>query len=97
MKAVFSSGANRDIRETLQYYRREAGADVAADFHLELQALVVLIKQWPESSPLIHEDLRRAMMKRFPFQLVYRIESQIRIRILAVRHHSRLTDFGLDR
>ncbi len=97
MKAVFSSGANRDIRKVLEYYSTEAGLDVAMDFHAELNTVVDRIKRWPESFPPIGEDLRRAILGRFPFQVVYRIQSAGRIRILADRHHKQHPDFGLGR
>jgi len=97
MKTVFSTGANRDIKNILEYYRREAGADVAADFHSELKAVVDRIKKWPESFPSITESLRRAILRRFPYQLIYRIESAALIRILVVRHHKQHPDFGLER
>lgn len=94
MRAIFTSAANRDVRRALEYYRREAGADVAAEFHSQLRAR---IKQWPQSYPLIHAEIRRAILKNFPFQVVYRIESAQRIRILAIRHHKQHPDFGLGR
>jgi plasmid stabilization system protein ParE len=40
MKAVFSSGANRDVKDIFEYYVNEAGTDVAMDFHSELRELV---------------------------------------------------------
>lgn len=97
MKAVFSSGANRDIKKILEYYALEAGADVAMDFHAELKTVIDRIKQWPESFPLLDGIRRRATLRRFPYQVIYRVESANRARILVVRHHKRDPDFGLDR
>jgi plasmid stabilization system protein ParE len=97
MMAVFSSGANRDVNRILEYYSTEASVDVAMDFHAELDAMVDRIKQWPESFPLIGEDLRRAILRRFPYQVVYRIQSADKIRVLVIRHHKQHPDFGLDR
>ena len=97
MKVRFSSAANRDVRRALEYYKREAGADVAKDFHYGLMTTVERIKQWPESFPLIHDELRRALLKKFPYQIVYKIESSESIAIYAVRHHKQHPDFGLDR
>ena len=55
MKAAFSAGAHRDVKNILEYYAREADAEVAMDFHAELRALIDKIKQWPESFPLVRE------------------------------------------
>ena len=97
MKTVFSSGANRDIKKILEYYSAEAGVDIAMDFHAELDSVVGRIKQWPESFPLIGEGLHRAILRRFPYQVVYRVQSVDWIRILVIRHHKQHPDFGLDR
>ena len=97
MKIIFSSRANREVRRILEYYTLEAGAGIAWDFHSELKAVTERIKQGPMSFPLIHTVIRRAILKKFPFQVVYRIESENRVRILAVRHHKQNPDFGLDR
>jgi len=97
MKAAFSSGANRDVRRILEYYVREAGADVAQDFHSELKSVIDRIKRWPKAFSVINSDIRRAILRRFPFQVIYSIQSEDQIRILAVRHHKQDQDFGLDR
>ena len=97
MKVRFSSGANRDVRRALEYYTNEAGAEVTMDFHSELMATIERIKQWPKSFPLIHDELRRAILNRFPYQVVYKIESSKTISIYAIRHHKQHPDFGLRR
>lgn len=65
-------------------------------FHAELEAVAQKIGQWPESYPQFRAEFRRAILKRFPYQLIYKIEPD-RIRILVIRHHKRSSDFGLDR
>jgi toxin ParE1/3/4 len=95
MKAIFSSAANRDVRRILEYYSREASAEVALDFQSKLKAVTDRIKHWPQAFPLIDKEVRRAILSKFPFQVVYRIESSDRVRILAVRHHKQNPDPGL--
>lgn len=97
MKVSFSTGANRDVKEILEHYSREAGPEVSMDFHSELSSVIERIKQWPGSFPFVRAELRRALMDRFPFQVVYKVVHPEEIRILAIRHHRRHPDFGLDR
>jgi toxin ParE1/3/4 len=97
MKVRFSSAANGDVRRTLEYYANEAGADVAMDFHSELRATIDRIKQWPKSFPLVHDELRPAILKKFPYQIIYKIESTKTISVYAIRHHKQHPDFGLRR
>jgi toxin ParE1/3/4 len=96
MTIVFSSRANHEVRRILEYYAREASAEVAFDFHSELKAIIERIKRWPLSYSLIDPEIRRALLRKFPFQVVFRIEVDERIRILAIRHHKQDSDFGLD-
>lgn len=43
------------------------------------------IKTYPESWPMISGQIRRCLVKRFPFSLLFRIETE-RIYVLAVMH-----------
>jgi len=97
MTIVFSSRANREVRAILEYYTREAGTEIAGDFHSELEIITHRIKRWPMSFPQIDTAIRRAILRKFPFQVIYRVDADKRIRILAVRHHKQNPDFGLDR
>jgi plasmid stabilization system protein ParE len=96
MRIVFSSRANREVRKALEYYTRNAGAKVAFRLRSDLKAITERIKRWPMSFPLIDTEIRRAILKKFPFQVVYKIEAEHRIRILAVRHHKQNPDLGLE-
>jgi len=97
MRVIFSSGANRDIKKTLEYYSIEAGVDIAMDLYADLDSLINRIKQWPESFPSSNQTFRKAVLRNFSYQVIYRIESAGSIRILAIRHHRQHPDFGLDR
>ncbi len=96
MKIAYSSRANREVRRILEYYKREAGAEMAFRFHSELRAVTDKIKQWPVISADRCRD-SSSILANFPFQVVYRVEPKNRIRILAVRHHAQNPDLGLDR
>lgn len=43
------------------------------------------------------EGIRRALLRRFPYSIVYRILGEDTIRILVIRHHRRHREFGRDR
>jgi len=42
-------------------------------------------------------DIRRALLRHFPFSIVYRVISPDTIRILLIRHHKRHPEFGSGR
>ncbi len=97
MRVIFSSGANRDIKTILEYYSIEAGVEIAMDLFADLDSVIHRIKQWPESFASINQSFRKAVLRNFPYQVIYRLESAGSIRILAIRHHRQHPDFGLDR
>ena len=63
---------------------------VASDFTGEVQAGVHLLLEYPEAGPALGRSrvLRRKVLRRFRFTLIYAIESDV-IRIVAVAHESR--------
>ena len=93
---IYSSAAHRDVRRALDYYKREAGVEVANDFIDQLESKVAKILQSPESFHVVTKDLRCANLNRFPYQIVYRVVKST-IRVVSIRHHKRHPDFGLDR
>lgn len=97
MKAVLSSAAERDVKRSLDYYLRAAGATVAEDFIDQLESKVERIRQNPEAYRIVAKDLRCANLDRFPHQIIYRIASKSLIKVTSVRHQNRHPDFGLRR
>ncbi|MBX3290339.1 MAG: type II toxin-antitoxin system RelE/ParE family toxin [Acidobacteria bacterium] len=97
MKAALSSAAERDVKQALDYYLREAGTKVAEDFIDQLESKIERIKLNPEAYRIEAKDLRCANLDRFPYQIVYRIASKSLIRVTSVRHQKRHPDFGLQR
>ena len=82
--------------------RPEAAADIEAAYKwyesqatgLGDQFLDVVGEQWrsfesnPEQFPIIHRTTRRALLRRFPYQLFYRLEANVII-VVACLHGRR--------
>lgn len=66
----------------------ERSATAAAAFSDEIDAAELAIVRLPEAWPPFDHGTRRYLLRRFPFSLVYRIEST-RIVIVAVAHGRR--------
>ncbi|MBK9215960.1 MAG: type II toxin-antitoxin system RelE/ParE family toxin [Chloracidobacterium sp.] len=97
MRAVLSSAAERDVKRALDYYLREAGADVADDFIDRIEAKLAQIKKNPEWYRIVAKGLRSVELDRFPYSIVYRIVNKTLLRVTTVRHHKQHPDFGLNR
>ena len=77
MKVIVRPLARRDIAEAVRWYRTRS-EDVARVF---LDA----IEQTPERFPIVHADVRRALVGRFPYGLYFREVDQ-ELRIIACTH-----------
>lgn len=96
MKAVLHPLVHVDIAEAMEFYERVGGAKLAADFFYEYERVLQRILGRPMSFPTWKSVLRRAIFSRFPFQILYSIEST-HIFVLVIRHERRHPDFGLNR
>jgi toxin ParE1/3/4 len=55
-----------------------------------------LIAQFPESAPEIAAGIRKRVLRKFPYSLIYTVESE-ELLILAVAHHSRRPRYWVSR
>ncbi len=95
MNVKYNSRANREVRSIADYYTREAGAKHAQAFLDEVAKIVDRIRLWPRSFPAIETDIHRAVLNKYPFKVIYEIERDNCVRILAVRHQKQDPDLGL--
>lgn len=79
--------AERDIQSAYEWYEsREPG--LGEEFLEAVQNKLEMIRELPESCPVIYRDVRRAVVSRFPY-LIFHIVQPTRVSVLAVLHHSR--------
>ena len=83
----FRREAETDVITALTWYR-ERGLGLGKEFFRSLDACLAAIQRLPESHPIVHRDIRRALMRRFPYGLFYVHEGEM-ITILACFHAKR--------
>lgn len=66
----------------------ERGAGLGKEFLREVDASLLSIQRNPELYPLIHNQIRRAMLRRFPYGIFYYLRDE-RIVVLACFHGRR--------
>ena len=79
--------AEAEMRVAYDWYE-ERVPGLGSDFLLNLDAAFQRILRSPEQFPVVHKNLRRALTRRFPYQVFF-ITEEHRIIILAVLHASR--------
>jgi plasmid stabilization system protein ParE len=79
--------AEVEINEAADFYDAESVGlgDVFID---EIQRTITRISEFPEAAPVVRGGVRKRIVAKFPYSLVYSIRGD-QIRILAVAHQKR--------
>lgn len=88
---IFCSAAEMEYTESLCWYA-ERSVEAAHDFDAELDWAIHQIAKSPERFPQCDERHRFYLMRRFPFQIIYRTQGDVVI-VVAVAHTSRVPDY----
>ena len=83
----FRVEAESDLEDAAIWYESQ-GEGLGLEFLEEIQNVSDLIADNPEMFPVVYKKIRRALIRRFPFGVFYRIERDVII-VLAVIHGSR--------
>jgi len=84
---IFLPEAEEEMYEAARYYESQAQG-LGIDYLSEVERAVVSITEFPETWPKFDGELRRRLVRRFPFGILYYIESE-EIVIAAVAHLKR--------
>jgi len=91
----FLPAARSEFLESLRYYRSRSPR-VAREFLESIRESIATILQFPEAAPVLRGPIRRRIVRRFPFSLLYSIENAA-VLIVAVMHHHRHPDYWVNR
>jgi len=91
MTFSFHPEAEKELILAIDFYEdKEAG--LGRDFALEIYSTVERILTYPDAWPIVEEDIRRSLVKRFPFGVLYsKLEEEIVI--IAVMHLNREPEY----
>lgn len=95
MNYRFHPEAEAEFVEAIEYYeenRPGLGLDFAAEVHLAIEQVVAFPRAWP----VIESDVRRSLVRRFPYGILYSVEEE-GIYILAVMHLHRNPEYWTSR
>ena len=95
MYLIFSPEARQEFDEAEHYYNRQVPG-LGARLRAEIRTALPRIRRWPFSCPRERGDIRRLTLSRFPYKLLYSVESD-HIYIIAVAHQHREPSYWIDR
>jgi plasmid stabilization system protein ParE len=91
MNLIFSELASRELVRTARDYESKAPG-LGGLFLTEVEAATEQIQRFPESAPVFGARLRRKILNRFPYAVLYATAAEV-IRIVAIMHQHRGPDF----
>lgn len=94
-KAVFHPEADTEVIEAAQYYETRSPG-LGFSFLMEIEAAIDKIIMNPHACELVDDEIRRKLLRRFPYGLLYAIEPDL-IRVVAVAHHKRRPNYWRSR
>lgn len=95
MTFEFHPDAESEFIASIAYYE-ECQEDLGLDFAREIYEAIQSIIINPEIWPFINNNIRRRLVNRFPFAVLYSSEGS-KIYILAVMHLKRKPDYWISR
>lgn len=95
MKVEFLEAAQTELDQAFEWYEVQQ-KDLGVQFLNEFDAAIRRIANYPESYILIEKDVRRCLVKRFPYGVLYGIDAD-KIIVIAVAHLHRKPDYWIDR
>ena len=76
-----------DLRSGFDWYE-ERQVGLGAEFIRCVDSCVELIRRHPEVGPVIHRQVRRAVIRRFPYSIMYLVETDVVV-VVAIFHAAR--------
>ena len=97
MRVELASAADAELAEAAAWYlaqglESEHGLDLAERFVDAVERGMSLIAERPQLHAEIEPGVRRAVLRDFPYSLVYAIEPDC-VLVLAVMHHKRMPGY----
>ena len=95
MKVRLEPAAQQELTDAVEYYERQRPA-LGGEFLDEFEAAFQRIQDNPNAWAPLEGDTRRCRTKRFPYGVIYRIQSET-IEIIAVMHLHRDPEYWKNR
>jgi len=80
----FHPEARAEFLSAIDFYEA-CRSGLGYDFAAEIQLTVETIRRFPKAWPVLEGDIRRSLIRRFPYGIIYTEEDNV-ILILAVMH-----------
>ena len=94
-RVFFDPSAEDEVEEAKAWYARR-NPEAAARFVQHVRQAVSAVAEAPERWPEIEPEVRRFVLRKFPYSLIYAIEGE-HVLVLSVAHQRRQPGYWRDR
>ena len=95
MRIIFSVLSKQELEDAVHYYELEY-IGLGQRFKKEVKSALIRISKYPRAWSIERDEVRKCLLHKFPYKLLYSIESD-HIFIIAVAHQHRNPDYLIDR
>ncbi len=95
MNFVFHPEAELEFMDAIAYYENSS-IGLGIDFSLSIHAGIVSICAFPEAWPFFHGGIKRYLVNRFPYGILYQFKNET-VQIIAVMHLHREPGYWKER
>jgi len=95
MRVIFSKLAKQELDDATHYYEIEF-LGLGKRYREEVKKAAKRISEYPETWSVERGDVRKCLLHKFPYKLLYSIEED-HIFIIAVAHQHRKPDYWIER
>lgn len=96
MRVEYHPAVEAELREIKRYYD-EQSPGLGAQFISEFERQILALAATPERWMVVTADIRRCLLRRFPYIIFFRRSGADRIRITVVKHQRRHPNYGRER
>jgi plasmid stabilization system protein ParE len=85
---IFTQPARTELIDAQDWYENEAPG-LGPHFRVAVEAVIHRMSTNPRQFPVIHKNVRRALLRRFPYALMFVIDADESLTVIACFHGSR--------
>ena len=96
MKIEYHPAIEGELKEIIDYYNKHSSG-LGKDFLSEFERQIFKISSMPTRWGVVEDDIRRSLIKRFPYVIYFRLVENNILRVLVVKHQRRHPNYGIKR
>lgn len=95
MRVIFTRFARQELEDAVRFYELEFSG-LGSRFKEEVRKAALRIAAYPQAWSLERGDVRKCLLHKFPYKLMYSVEED-HILVIAVAHQHRKPDYWVGR